>query len=1175
MIKKKKHGLLSLGKTNRKWVSRIVMTKIVLCVVYYLFCNRITTITTQGLNYDFKQIQYFLFLTFLYVIATWFLQEAYAKSSVNIKSHIRKTVFEKTVELETRYTNFEKTGSLVATLVDGIKNLENFFSFFFPQIFAAVATALISFFYYFFYIKKDIAIILLIFFLITPFALGAVSMVLAKNTKKQVDNYLDLNGLLLDSIQGLLSIKNLGIDKERTKFIRNECEKFRLRIMRVLYNQLQTLIILDFLLLTGTGIAIYYATWYYCNNQLTLYKALVVSLTAFEFYSELRALVNFMMYAIQSPSIAARILPIVFHEEKEIYDSKKTLDDLKLKHYGIAFENISFQYSPERMILDDVSFICEQGKSIGIVGKSGSGKTTISNLLTCFLRPNSGIIKFGGIPAEKIGTKKLRNLISVVSQRVHLFTGTIRENLLIAKPNATEKELFDACTKAGISEFISSLPKKLDSQLNEKANNLSSGQKQRISLARCVLKDSPILILDEATSNLDEENCTFIKNSFLKVAKNKTLIVISHRLNQVKDLDSIIVLKDASIIEKGTHEELLAMDGWYKEIYDYQAKYDFSATKDEFDEISKFLKLSPPKQEKPTKKLLKKHTKMDRFKMIPKLFTRMKGYWIILMFGSVLFGLLNYVSIALVPTVGVYMMIRKFEDSSFSPSLYHYLFLFSLAIFKGVGAYVEQYSNHLIAFSVLRDIRTDFFKKMIELCPRRYQLYDFRAGDILSRIGKDIENLEIFFAHTISPFIISFFCMVVFDVMLFFIHKRSSLILLSAQLIIAVVIPILYDLTTRTIGRKIVIMSGYLNTILIDAFQGLKTMLLFDYSSKVKESIIKNEKKVGKLRTNLAVREGSLNSALYLLKFLCTITSSYFVFSEYYREEISLVKGLCAITIVLNSFEAIFAVGRVANNLTQVFACVERVLSIAGGKITKLEELQEEKDLEPLKYKDKSTAIEFKNVNFSYLPNEPVLENLNLKIETGQKILLIGNSGEGKSSIYNLILKHWETNEGKIKLFGNDIKEIPQIQILKNLTSTMSQDSHIFNFSIKDNILLGKPEASEKEIQEAIKNANLEEFIEDLPDGVESIAGELGDKMSGGEAQRVALAQIFLRDSPILLFDECTSNLDSLNQHQILESIKHISKGKTVIFISHLYQNYVDFVDKIYKLENGTLKCLK
>ena len=575
----KKNTIFSLGKASKFWIITTVISSLLIVLTKVMIIERIVFII-ELLSINLLTTERLILVLMIISIAmiahlflSWLKNRSIFNISARIKLDIRNKIYSKVMEFELRYKDVKRTGGLVTTMLDGVENLESFFGLFLPQIFIAILTP-IGLFFFIGQFNAIIALTLVLMVPIIPVTIGAVQAWVRRVAKMHWETFEDLNSFFLDSLQGINVLKLFGQIKQRKKEIADRSWDFRDNTMKLLYANLTSILVMDLISMIGTAIGVTMAILYFISGELSLSGAIIILLISYEFFRPLRILGSYFHIAVNGISSAKSIIEILNQESHHLKIEKFQKLDVGNK-VDIEFKDVSFSYQPEsQLILKNINFKLETGKITAIVGQSGAGKTTIANLIARFYDPNIGEVSIDGCNLKNFNPNEVRNLISMVSQQTYLFHGTIRENLLIAKPKATEDELIEACEKAGILKYVLSLPEKLDASLVERAKNLSSGQIQRISIARAILKDAPIIILDEATSNVDAENEKKIQETLKNLAKTKTTIIIAHRLSTVRDADKILVLEGGRIAERGTHQELMAKKRLYKELVKGQLRFE-------------------------------------------------------------------------------------------------------------------------------------------------------------------------------------------------------------------------------------------------------------------------------------------------------------------------------------------------------------------------------------------------------------------------------------------------------------------------------------------------------------------------------------------------------------------------------------------------------------------------
>lgn len=476
------------------------------------------------------------------------------KASEGVKVKLRDGIFGKLTRIGLNYNKVTSTSSVVQVAVEGVEQLEVYFGRYLPQFFYALL-APITLFILFSFISLKAAIVFLVCVPLIPVSIIAIMKIAKRILKDYWNNYANLGDTFLENIQGLTTLKVFNIDEERHKKMNDEAENFRRITMKVLSMQLNSINVMDLVAFGGAALGSIITLNAFYNGQVTLAGTIIIILLSSEFFIPLRLLGSFFHIAMNGMAACDRIFKLLDSDELE---ERKEDFTKELSHKAdIEVDNITFSYDGERNVINNVSMKFEKDKFTAIVGESGSGKSTIASLLLNTFKVNEGNIKVNGIDINRIPLKDLYEKMVIISTNSFIFNGSIKDNLLIGKRDATVEEINRALEVANLKEFVYSLDDGLDTQVGEGGSLLSGGQKQRLAFARAILSDREILILDEATSNIDVESEEMIWNSVEKLRNNKTLIVISHRLANVKNADKIYLLDKGNLVEEGNHEELM------------------------------------------------------------------------------------------------------------------------------------------------------------------------------------------------------------------------------------------------------------------------------------------------------------------------------------------------------------------------------------------------------------------------------------------------------------------------------------------------------------------------------------------------------------------------------------------------------------------------------------------
>ena len=530
-----------------------------------------------------------------------------------------------------------------------------------------------------------------------------------------------------------------------------------------------------------------------------------------------------------------------------------------------------------------------------------------------------------------------------------------------------------------------------------------------------------------------------------------------------------------------------------------------------------------------------------------------------------------------------------------------------IAVLRGILHYAEQYCNHFIAFKLLAIIRHKVFAALRKLCPAKLEGRD--KGNLISIITTDIELLEVFYAHTISPIAIATLTSLVMVVFIGRYHWLAGILALIAYLIVGVVIPMWNGKCGSQMGMEFRTNFGELNSFVLDSLRGLNETIQYDQGEKRKEQMSERSRSLAGIQEKLSKMEGAQRSFTNLVILLASFGMLALTVWLYGKEEIGF-EGILTCTIaMMGSFGPVVALSSLSNNLNQTLASGERVLSLleetpmveeisgnvdirtdSDNEISNTSIVSENTDNDirnqnngPEKEKyilrviltgraknsvKAFSGAEAQHVTFAY-ENETILDDYSLKLESGKITGIHGASGSGKSTLLKLLMRFWDVNQGSVSVDGEDVRKIPT-RHLRDMESYVTQETHLFHDSIANNIAVGSPAASREAIIEAAKKASIHDFIMKLPKGYDTEVGELGDTLSGGEKQRIGIARAFLHDSPLILMDEPTSNLDSLNEGIILKSLREASEKKTVMLVSHR-KSTMNIVDTVFEMKDGRI----
>ena len=528
------------------------------------------------------------------------------------------------------------------------------------------------------------------------------------------------------------------------------------------------------------------------------------------------------------------------------------------------------------------------------------------------------------------------------------------------------------------------------------------------------------------------------------------------------------------------------------------------------------------------------------------------GYMIL----AVLLGIIGFLCAIFITIFGGWALLDATHMESPVPMAAAFAIAISIAVVRGFLRYGEQACNHYIAFKLLALIRDHVFKALRKLCPAK--LEGKGKGNLISVITSDIELLEVFYAHTISPILIAFSVSVIMVGFIMSIHSVLGLVALAAYLVVAV--PMIVSKMSGDTGNQFREQSGSLSSFVLDSLRGLGESIQYQTGKKRLEELdsrTDNLTKEQEKQKKYMGRNMAITNTIILIFSLLMLTAASLL---YVNNMIGFEGLLISVIAMMSSFGPVVALANLGSTLQNTFAAGNRVLDI-------LEETPLTEDITG-KPEVSFTGVQVENVTFAY-DKEVVLSDISVAVPKNKIVGIVGKSGSGKSTLLKLMMRFWKVQQGKVEISNTNIEEI-NTDNLRDMESLVTQETHLFHASIAQNLRIAKQDATQQELEQACKKASIHEFIMSLPNGYETQVGELGDTLSGGEKQRLGLARAFLHNAPFILLDEPTSNLDSLNEAVILKSLHQASDDKTVVLISHRAST-MKIADDVYNVERGRM----
>lgn len=1168
-----------------------------------------------------------------------------AEAAERVKLALREQLFNKMLAIGPSYSQHISTADVVQSAGEGIEQIQSFFELFLPQLFYAIL-APVTLFFIVAPINMPTAVTLLVCAPLIVLIVGMVAMRAARVFKKYWGKYTDMGSMFLDNVQGLETLKTFDADAHAAKKMNEQAEQFRVMTMNVLQIQLRSLTAMDVVAYGGAAAGVGVAIWQYANGAaLPLAGVLLIVLLSADFFIPLRQLGSFFHVAMNGMTSTKRIFalldtPIPAHGMQgmpEFGASDNGVD--------VCFDDVSFRYADVAagaaadvetgetgkksgvvgagktgmpkdgngsvVALHGVSFTARRGQVTAIVGPSGSGKSTAVELLAgnlsgyegyIWLRPgNIGNNSTQRYQIADLSIESLTREIAIVVAQSHLFAGTLRDNLLMAKPDATENELWQALEAAHIDEFVRAQSQELDMTIEQGASNLSGGQKQRIAIARALLRESAVYIFDEATSSVDVESETLILQTIRALAdRGKTVIMVTHRMANAADADHVVVFECGRVTEQDAHVELMRANGTYAKLFRAQqtveniglrnnATHSTSAShalkaSDSAESVTQRAEMGLQVSDSAETDAQGAKTGVRMFdsaesdakamptaRVIARLLKEVgpqRKYMIV----ACVCGTFGHLAATFLPVFGVAAAFAAVGSPIWNLSVPAALTAMAVcALIRGGMRYAEQFMNHNVAFRLLALFRTKAFAALRRLAPAK--LAGKGKGDLIALVTTDVELLEIFFAHTISPIVIAVVTTVVYTLALLTLSAPLAVTLVIAHLTVGVILPKLFASAVRGIGPKLREESAALGDEMLDDMRGIGEIIRFGQGDARLASITRRTLSLWGKRLRLSAKNGDFAGlgavlvmlftaiAAFLVMTLCTAVSTAADMPEgliWMGSADSNAPALVAAFVLLvSSFGPTLAMSALPANLTQTFASARRLFALMDETPAVVEQGAECPEYQGMTMSDVTFGYG-SSAHTSGSASQPVLDHVSLDVPRHGTLGIQGPSGRGKSTMLKLLMRYWDPDSGTISL-SNIL--LPQVDAdwRRRVQTMMGQETYLFDGTIRENLTIACNSTDsaasvipDSVLREALAKASALELVDALPNGLDTKVGELGGRLSEGEKQRIGLARMFLRDADLVLFDEPTSRLDAYNESVILGSVNNLAEqGSAVVLVSH------------------------
>lgn len=1143
-----------------------------------------------------------------------------AEAAERVKLALREQLFNKMLAIGPSYSQHISTADVVQSAGEGIEQIQSFFELFLPQLFYAIL-APVTLFFIVAPINMPTAVTLLVCAPLIVLIVGMVAMRAARVFKKYWGKYTDMGSVFLDNVQGLETLKTFDADAHAAKKMGEQAEQFRVMTMNVLQIQLRSLTAMDVVAYGGAAAGVGVSIWQYASGAaLPLAGVLLIVLLSADFFIPLRQLGSFFHVAMNGMTSTKRIFalldtPIPAHGMQEMPEFGASDNGV-----DVCFDDVSFRYvdvntdaaaavsvaadtavtadmetgktgqigeksgvvgaGKTGMSKDDdgsvvalhgVSFTARRGQVTAIVGPSGSGKSTAVELLSGNLSGYEGCMwlqsgNTGNNSTQRyqindLSIESLTREIAIVAAQSHLFAGTLRDNLLMAKPDATESELWQALEAAHISDFVRAQSQELDLAIEQGASNLSGGQKQRIAIARALLREPAVYIFDEATSSVDVESETLILQTIRALAdRGKTVIMVTHRMANAADADHVVVFERGRVAEQGTHAELMRANGTYAKLFHAQQTVeniglrnnathstsashalkasdsaesvtqraemglqvsDSAETDNQLTKNTAQLSDSPESvtQRAETTSRMSDSAETDAqgaktgvrmsdsaesdAKTIPtsRLIARLlkevgpqRKYMIV----ACVCGTLGHLAATFLPVFGIAAAFAAVGSPVWNLSVPAALAAMAVcALIRGGMRYAEQFMNHNVAFRLLALFRAKAFAALRRLAPAK--LAGKGKGDLIALVTTDVELLEIFFAHTVSPVVIAIVTTVVYALALLTLSPPLAATLIIAHLIIGVILPKLFASAVRGIGPELRKESSALDDEMLDDMRGIGEIIRFGQGDARLASIQRCTRSLWVKRVRLSVKNGDFAGfgavlvmlftaiAAFLAMTLCTAVSTAADMSEGLMWMGSVGSNapalVAAFVLLASSFGPTLALSALPANLTQTFASARRLFALMDEAPAVVEQGIERPEYQGMTMRDitfgygsgarisvertpngrsehatgmspaRPAEAQSSGEQGAGIASQPVLDHVSLDVSRQGILGIQGPSGRGKSTMLKLLMRYWDPDSGTISL--SDVP-LPQVDAgwRRRVQTMMGQETYLFDGTIRENLAI-------------------------------------------------------------------------------------------------------------------------
>ncbi|MFD9221341.1 thiol reductant ABC exporter subunit CydD [Streptomyces sp. NPDC060064] len=1073
-------------------------------------------------------------------VVSWLTELAAHRASAAVKSELRGRLLERAAHLGPEWLSGQRTGSLVALATRGVDALDDYFSRYLPQLGLAVvvpAAVLARI------VTEDwvsAAVIVLTLPLI-PLFMVLIGWATQARMDRQWRLLSRLSGHFLDVVAGLPTLKVFGRAKAQAESIRSITSEYRKATLRTLRIAFLSSFALELLSTLSVALVAVGIGMRLVHGDLDLYTGLVILILAPEAYLPIRQ-VGAQYHAAAEGLSAAEEIFQVLETEPRAGGTSEVPGTLRLELDGVTVRHAGRGEAS----LDAASLVVEPGDTVALVGPSGVGKSTLLDVLLGFVEPAEGRVRVGGTDLATLDLDRWREQIAWVPQRPYLFAGTIAENVRLARPDADDAAVREALRNAGAYDFVAGLPQGVDSLLGEDGTGLSAGQRQRLALARAFLADRPLLLLDEPTAALDGETEAGIVDAVRRLAQGRTVLLVVHRPALLAVADRVVTLsRRASLIPGPARSGVTAYGGTQP-----SSSADTPAaarTERDREQPAEAVDTAGPTQSARTRSPLAR---------VRSAAGELRGrFGLALLLGSLALG-----SAVGLMAVSGWLISRASEHP---PVLYLMVAVTATRAF-GIGRAVFRYAERLVSHDavlrMLAEMRVAVYRRLERIAPAG--LRQSRRGDLLSRLVADVDALQDYWLRWLLPAGVAVVVGAGAVGFTAWLLPEAGAVLAVGLLLAGVVVPLISGAFARRAERQLAPARGVLATRVVELLGGTAELTV----AGALKGRVERTREADRQLTRIASR-GAVATALGggLSALACGLTVVCAAFAGVQAVRDGRLDGVSLAVVVLTplaAFEAVTGLPAAVQYRQRVRRSAERVFEVLDAPV-------------PVHEPDRAAAppatafpLQVRGLGARYAGQErDALRGFDLTLTAGRRIAVVGTSGSGKTTLAQVLLRFLDVREGTYTIGGVDAAALDG-DAVRRFVGLCAQDAHLFDSSVRENLRLARTEATEDELRQALAKARLLEWVDVLPDGLDTLVGEHGAQLSGGQRQRLALARALLADFPVLVLDEPAEHLDLATADALTADLLVATEGRTTVLITHRLQG-LDAVDEIVVLEAG------